>query len=136
MRTPKHPGSWPPLLTGLLLVTGLLAFRHPGLHSNLFIEPGKQFVLGGEQPGAFKVEARNVGKVPVEFKERPRGGGIFGRATLAPGQRATLRFLAGSSALLLNPSAQTANLNLHVTGDTRLSMGYEPNGTREAVRKP
>lgn len=136
MRTPKYPGPWLLLLAGLLLITGLLAARQPGLHSDLFIEPGKQFVLGGGQPGAFKVEARNVGKVPVEFKERPQGGGIFGRTTLAPGQRATLRFLAGSSALLLNPSAQTANLSLHVTGDTRLSMGYEPNGTREAPRKP
>lgn len=136
MRTPKYPGPWLLLLIGLLSVTGLLAARQPGLYSDLLIEPGKQFVLGGEQPGAFKVEARNVGKVPVEFKERPRGGGLFGRGTLAPGQRTTVRFLAGSSALLLNPSAQTANLNLHVTGDTRLSMGYEPNGTREAVRKP
>ena len=105
----------------------LLSACWAGIYSDLFIEPGKQFVLGGGQPGAFKVVAHNVGKVPVEFKERPRGGGIFGRATLQPGQSATLRFMAGSSALLLNPSEQKANLNLHITGDTRLSMGYEVN---------
>ncbi|SMC00501.1 hypothetical protein SAMN00120144_1255 [Hymenobacter roseosalivarius DSM 11622] len=98
------------------------------LHSDLYIEPGKQFVLGGSQPGAFRVVARNVGSVPVEIKERPRGGGIFGKATLVPGQKATLRFLPGSSALLLNPSDQKAHLDLHVTGDTKLSMGYELNG--------
>ena len=63
----------------------------------------------------------------VEFKERPRGGGIFGRTTLAPGQTATLRYLAGSSAVLLNPSEQKANVNLRITGDTNLSMDYEPN---------
>ncbi|MBC8084237.1 MAG: hypothetical protein H7Z21_13610 [Hymenobacter sp.] len=99
-----------------------------GIRSGLVIEPGKQFVLGGTQPGAFKVVAHNVGKVPVEFKERPRGGGIFGKATLAPGAKATLRFLAGSSAVLLNPSAQQAKVDLNITGDTQLSMGYEANG--------
>lgn len=108
----------------LLLSTACWA----SLNSDLFIEPGKQFALGGGQPGAFKVEARNVGKVPVEIKERPRGGGIFGKTTLAPGARGTLRFMAGSTALLLNPSAVQAHLNLKVTGDTNLAMGYEPNG--------
>ncbi|GAB3291059.1 hypothetical protein [Hymenobacter tenuis] len=122
-------------LLAAVLLAGTISAGRSGIHSQLLIEPGKQFVLGGGQPGAFKVEARNMGKVPVEFKERPRGGGIFGRTTLAPGQQATLRFMAGSSALLLNPSAQQAELKLHVTGDTRLSMGYEPNGTREAAGK-
>jgi hypothetical protein len=119
-----------PLFFLLLLATlGLIIPAcWAGIDSDLFIEPGKQFVLGGGQPGDFKVVARNVGKVPVEFKERPRGGGIFGRATLAPGQQTVLRFMAGSSALLLNPSVQTANLKLHITGDTNLSMGYEVNG--------
>ena len=99
-----------------------------GIRSGLRIEPGKQFVLGGSQPGAFKVDAHNVGKVAVEIKERPRGGGIFGKTTLAPGARGTIRFMAGSSAVLLNPSGEEAILNLTITGDTKLSMGYEPNG--------
>ena len=101
------------------------------LGSDLYIEPGKQFALGGGQPGEFKVVARNVGTVPVEFKERPRGGGIFGKTTLAPGASGTLRFAPGSTALLLNPSKVQARLKLRVTGDIKtLSMTYEPNGTR------
>ena len=36
--------------------------------------------------------------------------------------------MAGSSAVLLNPSGEEARLNLTITGDTKLSMGYEPNG--------
>ncbi|UOQ70303.1 hypothetical protein [Hymenobacter cellulosilyticus] len=106
-----------------------MSYCWASLNSDLFIQPGKQFALGGGQPGAFRVVARNVGKVAVEFKERPRGGGIFGRATLQPGQAATLRYMAGSTAVLLNGSAQTtANVKLRVTGDTNLRMNYEPNG--------
>ncbi|MCB2407796.1 hypothetical protein [Hymenobacter lucidus] len=120
----------PAAALGLLLgLGGTLAFHRAGLHSDLLIEPGKQFVLGGGQPGSFRVAARNVGKVAVEFKERPRGGGSFGRATLQPGQTATLRYLPGSSAVLLNSSAQLANVKLHVTGETSgLGMNYEPTG--------
>ncbi|OWP64190.1 hypothetical protein CDA63_05560 [Hymenobacter amundsenii] len=117
----------PCLLIGL---GGLLSVCRAGINSNLFIESGKQFVLGGGQPGSFKVVAHNVGNVPVELRERPKGGGVFGRAILQPGQAATLRFLAGSAALVLNPSARTANLKLRITGDTRLGMGYEPNGQK------
>jgi hypothetical protein len=116
------------LLT-LAAVCALATSCWANLTSDLLIEPGKQFVLGGGQPGAFRVEARNVGKVPVEVKERPRGGGIFTKNTLAPGARGTLRFMAGSTAVLLNPSAVQARLHLKVTGDTRsLSMTYEPSG--------
>ena len=96
------------------------------IHSNLLIEPGKQFVLGGEQRGAFKVVAKNIGAVPVEIRERPKGGGTFGKVTLAPGQSGVLKFAAGSTAVLLNPSGEKANLDLIVTGDTKLGMTYEP----------
>ena len=107
------------LLLPLLTIAGTI-------HSNLFIEPGKQFILGGDQRGAFKVAAKNVGSVPVEIRERPLGGVTFGKATLAPGQSGVLKFAAGSTAVLLNPSGTKANLDLIITGDTKLGMTYEP----------
>lgn len=108
----------------ILAVLPLLALAGT-IHSNLFIEPGKQFILGGDQLGAFKVAAKNVGPVPVEIRERPKGGGTFGKATLQPGQSGVLKFAAGSTAVLLNPSATKANLDLTITGDTKLGMTYE-----------
>ena len=115
----------PFLAFGMLLLLPLLAFAGT-IHSNLFIEPGKQFILGGDQRGAFKVVAKNVGTVPVEIRERPLGGGTFGKATLAPGRSGVLKFAAGSTAVLLNPSGTKANLDLTITGDTKLGMTYEP----------
>ena len=108
-----------------ILLVPLLALAGT-IHSNLFIEPGKQFILGGDQLGAFKVAAKNVGSVPVEIRERPKGGGIFGKVTLQPGQSGVLKFAAGSTAVLLNPGATKANLDLTITGDTKLGMTYEP----------
>ena len=116
-----------PFRLALLLAAPLLAAMPAGtIHSNLHIDPGKQFILGGAQRGAFRVAAKNTGTVPVEIRERPKGGGIFGKAILAPGQRGALRFLAGSTAVLLNPSRTAANLDLTITGDTNLGMTYEP----------
>ena len=107
------------LLLPLLTIAGTI-------HSNLFIEPDMQFILGGDQRGAFKVAAKNVGAVPVEIRERPLGGGTFGKVTLAPGQSGVLKFAVGSTAVLLNPSGSKANLDLIITGDTKLGMTYGP----------
>lgn len=113
------------LFAGLLL---LATACWGNIHSDLFIEPGKQFVLGGEQRGAFKVAARNVGKVAVEINERPAGGTLTRKANLKPGQQATLRFAAGSAAVLVNPTGTKANLDLYITGESGLSMTTEDNG--------
>ena len=83
-------------------------------------------MLGGEQRGALKVVAKIIGAVPVEIRERPKGGGTFGKVTLAPGHSGVLKFAAGSTAVLLNPSGENANLDLIITGDTKLGMTYEP----------
>ena len=109
----------------VMLLLPLLALAGT-IHSNLFIEPGKQFIRGGDQLGAFKVAAKNAGPVPVEIRERPKGGGTFGKATLQLGQSGVLKFAAGSTAVLLNPSTTKANLDLTITGDTKLGMTYEP----------
>lgn len=118
-------GRFPALVLLLALWLPLLAVAGT-IHSSLFIEPGKQFILGGDQLGAFKVAAKNVGSVPVEIRELPKGGGIFGKVILQPGQSGVLKFAAGSTAVLLNPSATAANLDLTITGDTKLGMTYEP----------
>ncbi|MEJ7658209.1 MAG: hypothetical protein WKG07_00585 [Hymenobacter sp.] len=58
----------------------------------MFVEPGKQFILGGDQLEGFRVAAHNTGPVPVALRERLCTGAVVARGNLAPGQRATLRF--------------------------------------------
>jgi uncharacterized membrane protein YphA (DoxX/SURF4 family) len=132
MRRPLLPK--PTLAASVVLLTmGLSAspvvagcsFDH--LHSDLTIEPGKQFLLGGTQRGAFKVVAKNKGTEVVEIKEQLRNGGTISKATLKPGRQGVLRFAQGSAAVLLNLGTTDARLDLTVTGDNdNLRMATEP----------
>lgn len=117
------------LLTALLLAS-LLPRPAAGqaIHSHLFVEPGKQFSLGGDQPEGFRVAAHDTGPVPVALRKRLRMGAVVERGNLAPGQRATLRFAPGSAALVRNASAQRAVLDLDIRGGHPGRMTYEPAG--------
>lgn len=117
------------LLLTVLLALGLLATLASGygnIHSHLLIPPGQQFILGGDQPGAFRVRGRNVGPVLVEVRERQRNGQLLYRAALPPGERATLSFAPGSTALLRNASERKAVLDLDISGRSPGRMTYEP----------
>lgn len=95
------------------------------INSNLQIEPGNQFVLGGGSRGAFVVDAHNVGPTTVTISQRAISGQDTSVGTLAPGQTSQLRFPAGTAAVLQNDSSDTARLQLKIQGDTALGMRYE-----------
>jgi hypothetical protein len=124
-------------LTTLPVAAGLLAFAIAGavpvaagtINSNLQIEAGKTFELGGGQEGAFIVTGRNTGPVAVEVLGKPEGGAAVVRGTVAPGAAVDARFAAGEMALLRNTSSERmATLKLTISGDTSaLGMGYSDN---------
>ena len=103
-----------------LLTTVLMGCN--ALNSALTVQPGKQFELGGNRNEAFTVRAQNIGDVPVTLTERRANGQTVALGTFAPGGQQTIRFSAGSAALIDNPSTKPAQLRLTVTGDTDLSM--------------
>lgn len=96
------------------------------IHSHLLIQPNQQFILGGDQPGAFRVAAHNTGPVPVEIRERLRSGQLRVITEFRPRQRARLSFGAGSTALLRNKSRQEAVLELDITGSQPSRMQTGP----------
>lgn len=92
------------------------------LHSDLTVRAGKQFELGGNQQGAFTVQVKNVGDVPVIISERQTDGQQPIRGTFQPGDAQTVRFSKGSAAIVDNQSPKSARLDLIVTGDKNLTM--------------
>jgi hypothetical protein len=99
------------------------------INSNLQIEAGQTFVLGGGQEGSFAVTGRNTGPVAVVVLAQREGAPVTERGTVAPGGSVDARFAPGETALLRNASGtQMARLKLKITGDTSsLGMRYSGN---------
>ena len=116
-------------LTLLLSLSAVLALG--GIHSHTSIKAGQQFVLGGQQRGAFRVKARNSGPVPLGVAERRADGILQERGRLEPGQRAELAFAAGSAALVRNLGDRQAEIDVVISGDASFGMGM----TYEALKK-
>lgn len=107
----------------LFLIT-LLAFciSCSTLKSDLTVQPGTQFELGGNRNGSFTVQLKNTGDVPVTITERKANGQPVTLGVFYPGARQTVPFSSGSTALIANSTTKPARLFLVVSGDTDLSM--------------
>lgn len=117
-------------LLSLGLIASLLAVPAAGsINSDLQIEPGSTFELGGGQKGGFTVTARNTGPVAVIVLGNVGTAEPVARGTVAPGGDVKATFGPGEMALLRNTSAmQTARLKLKISGDTSsLGMTYSAN---------
>ena len=116
------------LLTLLLATTLSVRFAAAlgTIHSHLLLDAGKQFVLGGDQAGAFRTQARNTGPGPVLVLERLPNGTVLERGRLEPGKAAQLNFQAGSAVLVRNLGDKRAELDGDIKGANTSRMDYEP----------
>jgi hypothetical protein len=118
------------LITSVALTLLLSHCRSGGPFSSNYlgsattIPPGKTFELGGNGNGAFSAEVSNVGSCAVAVSLRQAKGQATALGQLQPGDKQTLTFVAGSTAVFANASSQSAELGLKVIGDTNLRMGY------------
>jgi hypothetical protein len=124
----------PSLLTRTLAVSLSLAVLTTAaqagrINSNLQIEAGQTFELGGGQEGGFAVTGTNTGPVAVVVLGKAPDAAAVERGSVEPGGKVDARFAPGEMALLRNTSErEMARLKLTITGDTAaLGMGYVPN---------
>jgi hypothetical protein len=109
----------------MMAAIALVAFMAScSLTSNTTIEPKKQFVLGNNEHGSFKVKMKNVSNQPVEVYQAPLGGGRHSGSIVKPGQSITVKVQSNTALVVDNQSTETVSVALKVTGDTGLSMGY------------
>ena len=107
-----------------------------GLRSQVKIEVGKQFELGGKQLLGFRVEAHNVGPVAVEIKEITQAGRVTSFGLLQPGQQTKAAFGMGSKAIIVNLGQREAKVDVNISNGAGLGMGYAaapPSGPAAAV---
>lgn len=117
------------MATALALAALGAAVQAGTINSNLQIEPGQTFELGGGQEGGFVVTGTNTGPVAVVVLSKAEGAAAVERGTVAPGGAVDAQIAPGEMALLRNTSSQkTARLTLKISGDTSsLGMTYSDN---------
>jgi len=101
-----------------------VVFTSCSLTSNTIIKPNDSFVLGNNQHGSFKVKLKNVSKNNLEVYHAPISGGKHSSQNVKPNQNTTIKVDRNTALIISNTSKDTASVDLKVTGDTGLSMGY------------
>lgn len=111
------------LLVSLLFLTNFTSCST--LRSNTVIKPQDSFILGNNKHGKFKVKLQNVSKNDLEIYQAPITGGKHSPQMVKPGQKVTVKIDQNTALYLLNHSMDTSAVNLKVSGDIGLSMGYK-----------
>ena len=97
--------------------------------SSLRIDAGKTFELGKSGRGDFRVRAKNVGNVPVAVYAVDRDGKRTLIIKVEPEKSADHTFKPNEHAIFVNNANQQARLDVKITGNTDLGVGYAANST-------
>lgn len=95
------------------------------LKSTTYIRPYDSFVLGNNEHGSFKVQLKNTAPYPLEVYLAPVGGGKHSSQMVGVGQFVSVSVQSNTAIVIANAGADTAAVQLKVTGDVGLSMGYK-----------
>ncbi len=106
-----------------ILVTSCSVFG--SLTSNVSIKANESFVLGNNEHGSFKARIKNVSNHSISIVMRPIAGGSYSPQTIMPNEIATVKTERNTALVIENKSEDSASIDLHVNGDTGLTMGYK-----------
>lgn len=95
------------------------------LTSNTVIKPNDSFILGNNEHGSFNVKLKNVSTNDLEIYQAPINGGKHSTQIVKPNGIINLKVESNTALIINNKSSETASVDLKVTGDTGLSMGYK-----------
>ncbi len=95
------------------------------LTSTTTIEANNSFVLGNNTHGFYNVKLKNISNHSIAIYQKTLMDSVHSFATIKP--RETVHVYADKNTALIieNKSTSQAQVELHVGGDTNLSMGYK-----------
>lgn len=111
------------LFATALLITSCSVFD--SLTSNTTIKPNESFVLGNNEHGTFKVKLKNVSNHDLKIIMAPLAGGTHSPITVRPNETVIVKAERNTALQIENKSNEVASVDLYVTGDIGLSMGYK-----------
>lgn len=109
----------------LIFITSCSMFKT--VTSNTTISPQNSFELGNNEHGSFTVKLKNVSKNDVVLHRAPIKGGTHSYITVKPKESVKVIVESNTALVIENKSNDTASIDLYITGDTGLSMGYKNN---------
>lgn len=95
------------------------------LNSNTSIKPNESFVLGNNEHGSFKVVLKNISNHDLRLVMAPISGGTHSPLIVAPNEIVKVKADKNTALIIENKSTEPAHVDLKVTGDIGLSMGYK-----------
>lgn len=81
--------------------------------------------MGNNPHRSFRVKLRNISADEVEIHRAPIDGGRQSGQTVQPGETVRVRVESNTALVITNIAANKVEVELHVSGDTNLSMGYK-----------
>lgn len=113
------------IATIVLAVTIVSCSVFGSLTSNTTIKPKESFVLGNNEHGSFKVKLKNVSKNSLTVFMAPLNGGAHSPMIVNPNETVVVKADQNTALIIENKSTDEASVDLKVTGDIGLSMGYK-----------
>ena len=107
----------------MFILTSCSVFN--SLTSNTIIKANESFLLGNNEHGSFKVKLKNVSRNNLEIYCAPINGGKHSAQIVKPNESLTVKVDSNTALVINNKSTETASVDLKVTGDLGLSMGYK-----------
>lgn len=109
----------------ITLFVFLLLTSCRSLTSNTEISANNSFILGNNPHGAFKVKLTNLSSEDIKVFLAPIAGGTHSPQMVKPNETITVKVEKNTALKIENNSNTKVNVELKVTGDTGLSMGYK-----------
>ena len=109
----------------LLAITLTSCSVFGSLTSNTIIKPNESFVLGNNEHGSFTVKLKNVSNHDLKIFMAPITGGTYSPIMVKPRETVRIKAEQNTALIIENKSNEDASVDLYVTGDTGLSMGYQ-----------
>jgi hypothetical protein len=112
-------------IAAILLFTACQLLPFNTLHSTTTIKGNDAFILGNNVHGKFIVRLKNTSNTEITIWQVPIAGGQHSPMKVAAKQKAELKVDRNTALRIENHSSEAIDVELVVTGDIGLSMGYK-----------
>lgn len=109
----------------ILVFTSCAHLPFQRLTSTTTIKGNDAFILGNNEHGKFAVRLKNTADSEITIWQVPVTGGQHSPLKIGAKQKAEIKVDRNTALRIENPSSEAIDIELIVTGDTGLSMGYK-----------